>query len=90
MKTTYRPFEYERVYLPLFKVSETPFHIQRDDMFISHASLTLSLAAKLLIKYMILTYFTKSIKCNLYTQSAGIWMLITSLKHIWDMIVHLN
>ena len=25
-----RPLEYERVYLSLFKVAETPFHIQED------------------------------------------------------------
>ena len=27
-----RPFRYERVYLPLCKVADTPFHIQRDDI----------------------------------------------------------
>ena len=31
--TTYRPLEYERVYLPFGKVADTPFHIQVDDMF---------------------------------------------------------
>ena len=30
----YRPLGYERVYLPLAKVADTPFHIQRDDMLI--------------------------------------------------------
>ena len=29
---TYRPFGYERVYLPLYKVADTPFHIQGDDI----------------------------------------------------------
>ena len=29
---TYRPLRYERVYLPLNKVADTPFHIQGDDM----------------------------------------------------------
>ena len=28
---TLRPFGYERVYLPLHKVADTPFHIQGDD-----------------------------------------------------------
>ena len=27
-----RPLGYERVYLPLYKVADTPFHIQRDDV----------------------------------------------------------
>ena len=27
-------FEYERVYLPLCKLADTPFHIQRDDILI--------------------------------------------------------
>ena len=29
----YRPFEYERVYLPLYQVADTPFRIEGDDMF---------------------------------------------------------
>ena len=29
----YRPLRYERVYLPLGKVADTPFHIQGDDMY---------------------------------------------------------
>ena len=28
----YRPLGYERVYLPLYKVADTPFHIQGDEM----------------------------------------------------------
>ena len=28
----YRPLEYEKVYLPLYKVADTPFHIQEDCM----------------------------------------------------------
>ena len=28
----YRPLGYERVYLPLFQVADTPFHIQGDDI----------------------------------------------------------
>ena len=28
----YRPLAYERVYLPLYKVADTPFHIQGDDI----------------------------------------------------------
>ena len=31
--TTYRPLGYERVYLPLCRVADTPFHIQGDDMW---------------------------------------------------------
>ena len=27
-----RPFGYERVYLPLYKVANTPFHIQGDEL----------------------------------------------------------
>ena len=27
-----RPLEYERVYLPLYKVADTPFHIQGDEL----------------------------------------------------------
>ena len=27
----FRPFGYERVYLPLYKVADTPFHIQGSD-----------------------------------------------------------
>ena len=30
---TYRPFGYERVYLPLFKVADTTFLIRGDDMY---------------------------------------------------------
>ena len=30
--TIYRPLEYKRVYLPLYKVADTPFHIQEDGM----------------------------------------------------------
>ena len=29
----YRPLGYERVYLPLFKVADTPFHIQGDELY---------------------------------------------------------
>ena len=29
----YRPLGYERVYLPLYKVADTPFHIQGDDIY---------------------------------------------------------
>ena len=29
---SYRSFGFERVYLPLYKVADTPFHIQRDDI----------------------------------------------------------
>ena len=29
---THRPFGYERVYLSLYKVADTPFNIQGDDM----------------------------------------------------------
>ena len=32
-RNTSRPFGYERVYLPLHKVPDTPFHIQGDYMF---------------------------------------------------------
>ena len=32
---SYRPFGYERVYLPLCKVADTPFHIQGVDMPLS-------------------------------------------------------
>ena len=28
----FRPFGYERVYLPLSKVADTPFHIKGDDL----------------------------------------------------------
>ena len=28
---TFRPTGYERVYLPLYKVADTPFHIQGDE-----------------------------------------------------------
>ena len=28
----FRPLGYERVYLPLYKVADTPFHIQVDDL----------------------------------------------------------
>ena len=31
----YRPLGYERVYLPLCKVTDTPFHIQEDDILFS-------------------------------------------------------
>ena len=31
MSLTYRPLEYERVYLPLYNVADTPFHIQEGD-----------------------------------------------------------
>ena len=30
----YRPLGYERVYLPLYKVADTPFHIQGDDIVV--------------------------------------------------------
>ena len=29
--TIYRPLVFERVYLPSYKVADTPFHIQGDD-----------------------------------------------------------
>ena len=32
LQTIIRLFGYERVYLPLYKVADTPFHIQGDDM----------------------------------------------------------
>ena len=32
------PFRYERVYLPLYKVADTPFHIQGDEMLSSHVT----------------------------------------------------
>ena len=31
---TIRPLGYERVYLPLYKVADTPFHIQGDDIYV--------------------------------------------------------
>ena len=31
---TLRPLEYERVYMSLYKVADTPFHIQGDDFSI--------------------------------------------------------
>ena len=31
-RTIFRPLGYERVYLPLYKVADTPFHIQGDDL----------------------------------------------------------
>ena len=34
----YRPLRYERVYLPLYKVADTPFHILGDDIYPSHHS----------------------------------------------------
>ena len=34
----HRPLGYERVYLPLYKVADTPFHIQRDDIIHVHQS----------------------------------------------------
>ena len=30
--SVYRPLEYERVYLPLCRVADTPFHIQGNDI----------------------------------------------------------
>ena len=33
----YRPLGYQRVYLPLYKVADIPFHIQRDDILINAA-----------------------------------------------------
>ena len=30
--TISNPFGYERVYLPLHKVADTPFHMQEDDL----------------------------------------------------------
>ena len=30
--STYRPLRYERVYLPLWQVADTPFHIQGEDI----------------------------------------------------------
>ena len=37
-KSTYaiRPFGYKRVYLPLRKVADTPFHIQGDELYCLH------------------------------------------------------
>ena len=32
IRMIYRPLRYERVYLPLCKVADTPFHIQGDDI----------------------------------------------------------
>ena len=32
-----RPLGYERVYLPLYKVADTPFYIQRDDLLSSNS-----------------------------------------------------
>ena len=32
----YRPLGYERVYLPLYKEADTPFHIQGDDIVHRH------------------------------------------------------
>ena len=29
---TFRPLGYERVFLPLYKVADAPFHIQSDDL----------------------------------------------------------
>ena len=37
----YPPLGYERVYLPLYKVTVTPFHIQGDDIYIHHFVSTL-------------------------------------------------
>ena len=34
-REAYRPLGYERVYLPLYKVADTPFHIQRDDIMLT-------------------------------------------------------
>ena len=31
LQLLWRPFGYERVYLPLYKVANTPFHTQEDD-----------------------------------------------------------
>ena len=31
-ESSYRPLGYERVYLPLYKVADTPFHIQGDEL----------------------------------------------------------
>ena len=31
----YRSLGYKRVYLPLYKVADAPFHIQGDDMYVS-------------------------------------------------------
>ena len=36
IRHTYHPLGYKRVYLPLYKVADTPFHIQRDNMYWSH------------------------------------------------------
>ena len=33
MRFIIRPLGYERVYLPLSKVADTPFHIQRDKLY---------------------------------------------------------
>ena len=34
MFTSYRSLGYERVYLPLCQIADTPFHIQGDDIMI--------------------------------------------------------
>ena len=34
LMTTYCPLGYQRVYLPLYKVADTPFHIQGDDIYV--------------------------------------------------------
>ena len=34
IRQVYSGLEYGRVYLPLFKVADTPFHIQGDDMYV--------------------------------------------------------
>ena len=39
---TLRPLGYERVYLPLFAVADTPFHIQWDDWFCLQSNQTLA------------------------------------------------
>ena len=36
IRSTIRPLGYERVYLPLYKVADTPFHIQRDVLYSVH------------------------------------------------------
>ena len=36
IRSTIRPLGYERVYLPLYKVADIPFHIQRDVLYSVH------------------------------------------------------
>ena len=40
---TNRPFGYEKVYLPLRKLTDTPFHIQGDELFRVHVEYSYAL-----------------------------------------------